>query len=349
MKKIFLLLTFILFIDNVNATTNITEDTELKFKWYKENVIEELYYPKKDNLPDYLEDVTKIEYGEYSDWNSEYCDYSSDYYLIENKIISSYDKLDKVKYIRINNASATCPSGRCWDEVKVYYNNENLSYKVLSDNYYGLLLELPNYYEPEKLLFYIKTEHQQVIYLSKNKDIPPIMISSPASIENIRVLDDNWQATDESYINVEIEGDQPNIPLIKNIQIRKVCRVSEIKTYRYKVEKEYYDDNYYSFLENYIPDINDYIVYYNKQLPETKEIIKKVIVPKIEKEYIYLPDENDNSECENITNPEEKIIYKTEYIDKIKNKIPISIYFIFIGLIIIIIFLIIKNLAKKIV
>lgn len=348
MKKIFLLLTFILFIDKVNATTNITEDTELKFKWYKDNITESLYYPKKDNLPDYFEDETKIEYDEYSGWSSEYCNYSKDYYVIENKVITTYDKLDKVKYIRLNNASTTCQNITCIDEIKIYYNHEELSHKILSNNYRGILIELPNYYEPEKLLFYLDTTHLNVIYLSKNKDIPPITISSPASAEKIRVLDDNWQATDESYINMETEGEVPNIPLIKNIKRQYICRIKEIKTYRYKIEREYYDDNYYTYLENYTPDINDYVIYYTKELPKHKEIIKEVIVPKIEKEYVYLNDEN-NNECESLTNNEEKVIYKTKYIDKIKNKIPLIGYVIFIALFLIIIFLIIKILTKKVV
>ena len=348
MKKIFLLLIFILCISHVNATNkmDITKDTELKFKWYKEKIIDEFYYPKKDKLSDYLEDQNNIEYGEYSEWSTEYCDYSEENYHIERKTITTYDKLDKIKYIKINNASSTCPSVSCINEVKVYYNHENITYKVLYDNYFGLLLELPNEYEPEKLLFYINTEHQQVIYLSKIKDIPPIAISSPASAENIVFLNDLWNATDSSYINVETEENIPNIPLIKNIETKNVCRIKEIKTYRYKLVKEYYSEDYYSQDNDYIPDITDYIVNYTKEFPQTKEIIKEIVVPKVEKEYIYLQDESINDDKESKSN--QNVIYKTEYIDKVINKVPIKIYIILVLLIIIITILLIKLLSKKV-
>ncbi len=170
MKKVFLLLTLVLCISHVKAITetDITSDANIKYKWYKEVIIDELYYPKKDKLADYLEDASKVEYGPFSEWNSEYCSYSEDDYLIRRKLVKTYDKLDKVKYVLIANASATCPTGRCTDEVKIYYNFNNLNYKVLKDNYFGLFIELPDYYEPERLLFYIKTTHQQVLYLSKN-------------------------------------------------------------------------------------------------------------------------------------------------------------------------------------
>jgi len=352
MKKIFLLLISILYISNVEAVdkTDITKDTEIKFRWYKEKITEGFFYPKKDKLPDYLEDNNKIEYGEYSDWKAEYCNYSEDNYRIESKTITTYDKLDKIKYIKINNASTTCPSGRCWNDVKIYYNHENIVYKVLSDNYFGLLIELPEEYEPEKLLFYIETEHQQVFYLSKIKDIPPIAISSPASSENIIFLNDKWKATDSSYITIESDKEVPDIPLIKNIQTKKVCRVQEIRTYRYKITKEYYDDEYYESLEGYLPDITNYIVNYTKAFPETKEIVKTVTIPKIEKEYIYLQDESSSNENEKSIQKDNynNIIYETKYIDKIMTKVPTKIYLILIVLALTIIFLTIKLLSKKV-
>ena len=348
MKKILLLLIFIFYIPHVDALnmTDITNDAEIKFKWYQNEITESLYYPKKDDLPEYLEDVNKIEYGEYSEWDSKYCDYDSNYYVIENKTIKTYDKLAKIKYIRIANASTTCPTGRCTDDVKIYYNHENIEYKVLSDNYFGLLVELPDEYEPEKLIFYIKTEHLQVIYLSKTKDIPPVTIASPASSENVIFLNNNWRTTDEAYMNVETTEEVPNIPLIKNIKTKTVCRIKEIKTYRYKITKNYYDDNYYHELEGYIPDITNYQINYTKPFPETKEVIKKVLVPQIEKEYIYLTDENNDNQPEKELDEEEKIVYKTEYVDRITNKVPKKIYIIIIIMTFIISLLSIKILTK---
>ena len=344
MKKIFLLLIFIILIGHVKAITetDITNDANVKYKWYKEIIIDELYYPKNKELEGYLEDVTKVEYGAFSEWRSEYCDYSKDDYLIDSKIITTFHRLDKIKYILIANASATCPSGRCTNEVKIYYNFNNLNYKVLKDNYYGLLIELPDYYEPEKLLFYINTEHKQVIYLSKNKEIPPIMIASPPSSENIQVLNNNWEAREEAYIHVE--GNDLTIPLIKNIKEEKICRIREINTYRYKISKEYYDDNYHDIVNDYIPDINNYQINYLKQFPQ-KEIIKNILVPKIEKEYVYLTNDAVKEECNN-----GELVYQTKYVDKYVDKVPKWIYCLILSLGLIIIFLVIKllsNLVKR--
>ena len=347
MKKIIFLFILLIFVPNVDAInlTDITTDTQIKYKWYRDEITESFYYPKKDELIDYLEDINQIEYGEYSEWSSDYCNYDSNYYLIENTTITTYEKLDKIKYVLIANASATCPSGRCTDSVNIYYNHENINYKVLSDSYSGLLIELPQKYEPEKLMFHIVTEHQQVIYLSKVKNIPPITISSPASSKNIIFVNDNWQATDSSYITVETTEKVPDIPLIKNIKTKEVCRVREIKTFRYKLTKEYYDDNYYESLDDYFPDITNYQVYYTKSIPETKEIIKEVLVPKIEKEYIYLESENTDDNC---ISEEQPIIYKTEYKEKIINKAPLKIYITLIILVLSIIFLLVKLLTKNV-
>ena len=341
MKKIFLLLIFIFCVDSVMALTetDITNDTDVKFKWYREVITDELYYPKKDVLDGYYQDDKNVEYGPYSEWKSEYCNYSEEYYLVETKTIVTYDKLDKIKYVLIANASSTCPTGRCTGAIRVYYDFENLDYEILKDNYFGFLISLPGYYEPEKLLFYIETEHKQVIYLSKNIDIPPIMIASPPSSENIQVVNNNWEARDEAYIRVE--ANDLDIPLIRNIKDDKVCRVREINTYRYKVEKEYYDDEYYTMVDDYIPDIDNYQVIYTKEFPKSKEVIKNILVPKIEKEYIY---SNDiiSSECD-----DNKVIYQNKYIDRFVNKVPRKFYILIVFLGIIIVLLLVKLLSKK--
>ena len=113
-----------------------------------------------------------------------------------------------------------------------------------------------------------------------------LLITIILSINRVNAITDIIEDT-ELKLSVEEEGEMPNIPLIKNIKTKEVCRVKEIETYRYKTKKEYYDDNYYTYIDDYTPDINDYVVYYNKELPKNKEIIKEVVVSKIEKR-IYL-------------------------------------------------------------
>ena len=345
MKKLFLLFIFTLCVNSVNAI-DITNDTEIKYKWYHEEVTESFYYPKKDKLDNYLEDPEKIEYGEVSDWSAQYCDYPDDNYLIEQKIITKYDRVNKIKYIKIVSASTTCPTGKCIDDIKIYYNQELVQYKIISEDYYGFLIELPQECEPEKLIFYIKTEHLNVIYLSKTENIAPINISMPATTENIIFFNDSWKIKEPAYITVETETTVPNIPHIKNVETYTVCRVQEIKTYRYKLEKQYYDNNYHQEVKGYIPDITNPLVNYTKEFP--KEKIKEVIVPKIEKEYVYLKDEIIKDNIDTESGNKENIVYQTKYIDRVTNKVPTKIYIILISLILIIIICIIKMLSKKV-
>ena len=166
-----------------------------------------------------------------------------------------------------------------------------------------------------------------------------MMIASPASKENIQVINDSWEANDDAYIHVT--DSNLDIPLIKNIQEEEICRVREIKTYRYKVEREYYDNEYYLDIDGYIPDIADYRVIYMKEFPKTKEVLKNILVPKIEKEYVYLPSEEVDGE-------RTEIVYQTKYIDKIVDKIPLKMYILITMLGIVIVLLVIKLLSKRI-
>ena len=153
-------------------------------------------------------------------------------------------------------------------------------------------------------------------------------------------------------------------PLSKNIKKVKICRFKEVYTYRYKTKKEYYDNNYHTYIEGYLPEINNYKVNYNKEFPVNKvevtkeiEVTKEVKVPQIEKEYVYIEREPENKQENEINNSikeadkceeKEKIVYKTEEKEKIVNKIPPIIYLLLTVLTIIIIFESIKLLKKNV-
>ena len=355
MKKWFILLIFIVFMSVVRADTNIdvTADVNIKYKWYKEEV-EELYYPKGMELSDYIENDSIVKYGEFSDWDSEYCSYSSDNYIISKKDIITYDRLDKIRYALFQNASTTCSSGKCINNVEIYYHNQKIEYKKIRDNYYGLLFDLENEYDPSELLFYVDTDHLYILYLSKEKNIPPIVIESPATNKKIIAMDTTWAIRDLAYVSTQTENEDDIASFAKNINKDIVCRVQAINTYRYKITKKYYDDNYYTSMDGYVPEVTSYIVTYNKELPtEVVEVIKEKEVPKIEKEYIYMEqnNENVNTNEENDDNNKEyineSVIYETKYIDREINKIPIKVYVIFSFLILVNIVLLVKLIAKK--
>ena len=83
-------------------------------------------------------------------------------------------------------------------------DDTNIKYKwykeVISDELYYLKKEkLVDYYGIDKFLFYIKTEYQQVIYLSNNNK----MVGSLDNSENVHVVNNDLKVQDATYIHAE--------------------------------------------------------------------------------------------------------------------------------------------------
>jgi len=354
MRKIFILLSmYLLCIPKVFANTNtdITNDVLIKFKWYHDEVTEGFYYPKKDKLSDYFEDATNIEYGEYSDWGRDYCNYSNEYYFIESKNAISYEKIVKIMYIKIQTSDVLTASENRINYFKILSTNKEINYTVVSNNYSGITIKLSEEYDPDELIFYIDSDYTYKIFLSTSLTIYPIILYSPTTNQKLITPNESWKVNTQMYTNEISDLYISKSPFIKNIEMRPVCRVKEIKTYRYKTKKEYYDDKYYSNVEGYTPDVFQYNVTYLKEFPEkTVEVVKEVPIVRDSKEYIYVTDDEkrelDNNNKESLEN--EKIIYKTEYVDKIVNKIPVKKYILIIFLIILIILELIKIISKKV-
>ena len=70
--------------------------------------------------------------------------------------------MDKIKYVLVTRASATCYVGNCLDSIDIYYDHKKVDYKLLTGDAFSTLIELPEAYEPEKLMFLLETEHQQI-------------------------------------------------------------------------------------------------------------------------------------------------------------------------------------------
>ena len=81
----------------------ITDDVEIRYKWYKEIITGE-YYLKKDIKENDLIDEYNIKYGNYSNSISpDNCKLSRDYYDIDATLINVYLKVKDTRYILFEN------------------------------------------------------------------------------------------------------------------------------------------------------------------------------------------------------------------------------------------------------
>lgn len=353
MKKIIVFFLCMLCLENVKALEqkNITNEVEIKYKWYQEEITEGFYYPKKEKLNEYFEDIENIQYSEYSDWNEEYCVFSKDNYLIEEKIVNTYEKVDKTKYLEIDFIRVNGEyCNDCVKEIKIFSERKEINYKIILQNDRQIKIELPEEFDTEKLWFFIDTDNIYNMYLLKDINLPNINLSQYIKKSKILIPDKGWITSKTTFVKEINEQNLDNNEFVKNIEKTKICRVREKNTYRYKINKKYYDDNYYSYLENYIPDIKNYTAYYIKEFPTDIIEITKTDTNYIkEKEYIYIEPKEEPIENENIKDKEKNtIVHEIKYIDKIVKYIPIKIYILLLILFIVIIILTLKLLKKKV-
>lgn len=351
-KTLILLFGIILLITRVSADNN-KDISRIEYKWYKEEKIEELFYPKKDNLSGYLEDENKIKYGNYSKWDNQYCENPKEYYQIEEKTIYKYEELLKTKYIKLESLYNIGTSDD-FKTIKIFYENSELNYTIIQKDTYLITIELEKEYETDKIKLYIDTDVRYFVYLFNDSEFNKQIVSYsviPRHDGKELIWNEKWISQKSTYEEKTSENKINDSKSIKNIIEERICRVREIKTYRYKTKREYYDDKYHIFIEGYLPDIQNSVIYYNDN--SKKEITKQptnqqndTTINSLEKETkeLILKEEVDNRILKN----NEKIIYKTEYVDKIISKIPLKIYLILIILIIIIVFETIKIISKKV-
>lgn len=360
MKLLTIILSCMLFLNNIYASTNskndITANTTIKYKWYIEEQIDGKYHHIGENLPDYIEDSSDITYGNYTNWNSKYCDYSKDKYLIDEKIERwRYKKVRPVNFIILENLQTE-------EKIRVFSKNQELEYtkKEISEN--KIILTLKTNYDVDKLWFYIKTDKEYDITLTAYENIDLPSLSKHVQNSSILFPDETWINSTNIYVDSYVGSYEEENAFNELIQTYNTCRVREIKTYRYKVERKYYDENYHEYIEGYIPDTQDYIVEYNGDFPTNIIEITKTEFQPVNK-YIYIEPENSNKlatkenikeevEVEEQTSNnciihQDKVIEKIKYVDKETYKVPKKIYILIIILILVIILQTIKLIKRK--
>lgn len=335
MRKTFIILLLIMTsAKDVYASTNQNID-RVEYKWYKEEIIDSLYYPKKDNLSDYLENKDNITYGNYTEWNSKYCSYSKENYLLEEKEVIRYEELLKSRYILLCSIRDIGTS-RDFKVVTVFYDNKQIKYKVIERDQYDIKLDLEKEYETDKLDIYIETfDISYLIYLANDINFEKITISfsvNPKNNPKKLIWNKEWLTEKSTYEEKISEIPIQDSKSIKNITNDKICRVKEINTYRYKTKKIYYDDNYHIYIDGYIPDITTSVIYYIDESKQQKDNKKNNEINETNNE---INNENKNqNQQENVIKENDSIKksddnkVKIKYRERVTNKIPKKIYII---------------------
>lgn len=358
-----LLLLFLLFVffDYVNAeqkeeiveqfkkdNLNITNDAIVKFKWYKLYEYNGTYYEKGENLDGYFEDENRIIYGNYTNWDYNYCKYSRDNYVVESQNERIYKKIVDTQYVKFINFKFD-------NNIRIFNNTEEIEFEVVRQSDNEVFLNLGRLYEVSNILLYVDSDESYDIYFYFDRSQTMLSLSKKNEKSKIIIPDASWIKDNSTYATEYTHTNYLNNEFKTYQGLRPSCRVKPIKTYRYKLNKRYYDEEYHEYVEGYVPDLDDYLVEYISKLPTNNVFIteiKKEFVP-IDK-YIYLDSEKIKNTGElNIQKDEEcssEPIVETKYIENEVIKkiyaIPKKIYLILLILILIILLEAIK-LSKR--
>ncbi len=339
MKKIlFILLSLTLFISNVNADTyspweeliigtdDMEVETEIRYRYYRESINGEYLTKGLNDNYEYEEENNYI-YSDYSELQKS-CP-EGDKYEKETMTVYPYMEVKKTRYIVIDNNNEDL----LFDRIKIYYDGNKIDYNIVKCDNCDLMffvvyqngrieLDLKDTYDTKKLSMEIVTNNSKYsdynIRLYNNrlysKSVASIMGGTDVTfyqVDSAWILDTDY--TDILYSFELIEKDPFNILYMPT----KKCRYRELLTYHYNIEKEYYDDNYYAFLDNgdYLRDEQDYKIYYRYLINE--DDLGEIEIP----EEIINEIEDIDQVSNNITEVEEEIVEQPEVILEIEEPI----------------------------
>lgn len=332
-----------IFLNRIKADEkiNITNSSQIKYKWYINEIIDETYYLKGEVLDGYYEIEEKVNYGNYSNWDYKYCTYPKEKYVVEAIAENIYKKVTDVQYVKLIGFNYE-------NDIRIFENTKEISYEIINATEKEIIINLKRTYEVQNLIFYVDSEKTFDIYLSFDYKFTIMALYKHIEKEKLLIPDESW-IYDKTVFKTEYTQQKKEENAFRKYDgMRGLCRAKEILTYRYKSIKKYYDDNYYEYIEGYLPDYNNFVIEYNGEIP--KEIIKitnteQKVVPV--KEYIYIKKNDDIDKSNEEFEPKE--IVKNNYIEKeiIKKVTPKKIYIIITILLLIILFQLIQSIRKK--
>ena len=83
-------------IEKVEELKDITDNVEIRYKWYKEKVFGD-YYPLKEENEGYFVDVKKIKAGSVSTWDTGKCSLPKNHYFVEYAFRMTYESVQSIK------------------------------------------------------------------------------------------------------------------------------------------------------------------------------------------------------------------------------------------------------------
>ena len=160
-KKVILII-LLIFTAIIPAKANeypeVTNDIEIRYKWYKEIVSEEgEYYPLSKISTQDKYDKNNYKYvGKANVYNEENCSLSEEYYLLKKRTKRTYQKIQDSPFVLIENITPET-------EIKIYYKNIpiNYGYTIKSNN--QMKINLFSSYQNSDLLFFINTDYKYKI------------------------------------------------------------------------------------------------------------------------------------------------------------------------------------------
>lgn len=340
-------------ITEENNYPDITKDIEIRYKWYKE-IITGDYYPLKDITSDDIIDIKKLKYGSYSDWSGDYCTLNPYWYSKTQRTITRYNKVLDINYIRLVNFEYN-------DNIKIYNDNNLLKFDIISNENNEVIIRLRFSYTADTLLFDIKSEKDYQIYLYYQLEIDRPLLGKKVSDERTLIPNKDWILETTSYTQMLTPNKKHQSDLTKWAGEYNECQYRELYVYKYDIKKEYYDDNYYTYIEGYLKDYDDYVIYYKGEpIVDIVEITNEKVIQEAIVEYIYIETENKEKEevpseqievplTKNDDNKSCTTKIETKTIEKEVIKTPKHTYITIIVLIIIILILLYKLIKKYVV
>ena len=292
MKKIILVaFIFIISLSRVHALEYFWSDEKIdgreilaeekRFRFYREE--KEGDYFKKGEVNDKYdyEDNDDIIYRNIGDYKDS-CSAGNDNVIVEKKIVYPYKIIPKAKYLKLGNI----PSNLNIKKIDIYYNEEKVSYDIKNcTTCSGTTIKAGGsmsivFDEPLTVgnirLVVEQEKTNSFAYFAYFNDENYIQIINKilSSMKNEYLIDDysyQYNNFKETYYSDEkVERDYVKYPL----EEKEMCIEKEILTYRYNLNKKYYDNNYHTSVDDssYVKDEADYKVYY-KYLKLEDEII----------------------------------------------------------------------------
>lgn len=360
-----ILMVNILFTNTVKAEEilksypDVTDEIEIRYKWYKEIISQEgEYYPLKNITDTDKVDINNIKYIGGSEYSSKYCELPQEYYKKTEQYTRVYQKTHDASYVLIENVNSS-------DDIKIYDDNKLIKYSVISIEENKIKINLRSPYLCNKLLFFVDTDKKYKISIYNDLTFKNLILSKEIENEKITMPDATWITEKTKFHKYTTSEKIEESDFTKLVSEELSCSYKEKYIYKYDVIKEYYDDNYHLNVDGYTKDETDYRLFYKGEpitITNTIEVIKEKIieVPQIIKEpkieYVYIEKENNEpknnpsqeKECSEVPIIETKTETKTQVVEKENFKIPKKIYIVILLLIIIIVALILKLFRKNV-